>query len=62
LISVVRAYENFQNKKIWRGLQKNAARKDFSWENSAKQYDKLIGKAIKIHLESSASKRTSYSG
>ncbi|MEO8637475.1 MAG: glycogen/starch synthase [Candidatus Taylorbacteria bacterium] len=51
LISVVRAYENFQNKKIWRKIQKGAMEKDFSWENSAKKYEKLIEKAMKIRSD-----------
>jgi starch synthase len=53
LIAVVRAYENFQNKKIWRSLQKNAMTRDFSWENSAKKYEKLMEKARKIKSEMS---------
>lgn len=58
LIAIVRAYENFQNTKIWQKLQKSAMRKDFSWDNSAKQYDVLIKKSIQMHLRSYAKKRT----
>ncbi|MEO6077773.1 MAG: glycogen/starch synthase [Candidatus Andersenbacteria bacterium] len=46
LIAVVRAYENFQNKTIWRKLQKTAMKKDFSWEHSAKEYEKLVRASI----------------
>lgn len=49
LIAVVRAYENFQNKTIWRKLQKTAMRRDFSWEYSAREYDKLIRASITMH-------------
>lgn len=32
------AVEAFHDKETWRGLQVNAAAKDFSWKNSARQY------------------------
>lgn len=56
LIAIVRAYENFQNKKIWKSLQKNAMTRDFSWENSAKKYEKLMEKALKIKSEMNSPK------
>lgn len=46
---VVRAYEAFQNKKVWDQLQKRAMRADFSWEASAKEYVELYRKAIHRH-------------
>lgn len=49
LISIVRAYENFKNKGIWQSLQQSAMKKDFSWENSAKEYDTLIQKSLEMH-------------
>lgn len=51
LIAIVRAYENFQNKAIWRKLQKAAMRRDFSWEYSAREYDKLIRASITMHSD-----------
>ncbi len=45
-IAVVRAYEDFQNKNIWKKLQINGMKKDFSWEHSAKKYEELFRKAI----------------
>ncbi|OHA16081.1 MAG: hypothetical protein A3G52_01915 [Candidatus Taylorbacteria bacterium RIFCSPLOWO2_12_FULL_43_20] len=56
LISIVRAYENFQNIKIWKGIQKNSMKKDFSWESSAMKYQKLVHKAIKINDDALAKK------
>ncbi len=46
LIAVVRAYENFQNKRIWQGIQKRSMSNDFSWDSSAKKYKKIIDKTI----------------
>lgn len=51
---IVRALEVYRNKDLWRQIQKNAMRKDFSWEYSAKEYEKLYEKTIafknkKIH-------------
>ncbi|MCG2685938.1 glycogen synthase [Candidatus Parcubacteria bacterium] len=43
---VVRAFETYRHKKTWRKLQQNAMQKDFSWENSAREYIKLYEKAI----------------
>ena len=43
---IVRAVEIFKNKKLWTKLQKNGMRTDFSWEHSAKEYEKLYGRAI----------------
>ncbi len=47
---IVRAYELFKNKKLWRKLQKNAMHVDFSWNNSAKEYLKLydVAKSFKL--------------
>jgi starch synthase len=51
LIAIVRAYENFQNKKIWRKLKENGMTKDFSWEHSAQKYQKTIEKAVKKEVK-----------
>ncbi|HEX9503403.1 MAG TPA: glycogen/starch synthase [Patescibacteria group bacterium] len=50
-IAIVRAYENFQNKLTWQELQKRAMQQDFSWQNSAKQYEKIIHKAERVDPE-----------
>ncbi|HWB34146.1 MAG TPA: glycogen/starch synthase [Candidatus Paceibacterota bacterium] len=47
LVAVVRAYENFRNKDFWKQLQQRAMGKNFSWEMSARKYDKMIEKALK---------------
>src|SRR3989338_2930430 len=49
MISIIRAFENFRDKKKWRELQKRAMTKDFSWANSAKKYAILFQRAIEIH-------------
>lgn len=49
LIAITRAIEIYGNKRIWRGLQKRAMEKDFSWEHSAKKYTELFKKAIEFH-------------
>lgn len=38
LTTVQRAVDAYQNKKIWRALQKNCMLKDFSWKKSAQSY------------------------
>lgn len=54
LIAIVRAYQTFQEKASWRRLQIRAMKKDFSWENSAKQYEKLFRKAIRLRRKTKA--------
>ena len=49
LIAIVRAFENFRDKKNWKNLQIRAMEKDFSWTHSAKKYVDLFRKAIEIH-------------
>lgn len=48
MIAIVRAYQAFQEKTSWRRLQIRAMKKDFSWQNSARQYVKLFQKAIRL--------------
>ena len=43
---IVRALEVYKNKPVWRKLQNNAMRADFSWIYSAKEYEKLYQRAI----------------
>ena len=45
MIAVVRAHEAFRNKPMWRSIQKRAMAKDFSWNNSAKEYAHLLALA-----------------
>lgn len=49
LISFIRAFENFRDKKKWHELQKRAMSRDFSWITSAKKYENLFIQAIGIH-------------
>ncbi|PIR46291.1 MAG: glycogen synthase [Candidatus Vogelbacteria bacterium CG10_big_fil_rev_8_21_14_0_10_49_38] len=49
MITMVRAFENFRDKKKWRALQHRAMKQDFSWHNSAKKYVDLFSRAVEIH-------------
>jgi len=49
MISFVRAFENFRDKKKWRELQRRAMAEDFSWVSSAKKYAALFQRAVEIH-------------
>ncbi|MFZ2149723.1 MAG: glycogen/starch synthase [Minisyncoccia bacterium] len=42
----MRAYETYKYPKIWQEIQKRAMRENFSWEKSAKEYEKLFLRAI----------------
>jgi len=46
---IVRAIETYRHKDIWKKIQINAMSKDFSWENSAKEYVALYDKALYFH-------------
>jgi len=43
--TVVRAFEYYKNKDIWRSLVRKAMLEDYSWEHSAKEYIELYKKA-----------------
>lgn len=42
----MRAYEIYKYPKIWREIQKRAMRENFSWEKSAREYEKLFLRAL----------------
>jgi starch synthase len=42
----MRAYEIYKYPKIWREIQKRAMKENFSWEKSAKEYEKLFLRAL----------------
>lgn len=44
----MRAYEIFKYKEVWRGIQKRAMQENFSWEKSAKEYEKLFLRALNL--------------
>lgn len=48
LITIVRAQASFTFKKAWTKLVVRAMKKDFSWENSAKEYLKILYQALEI--------------
>ena len=43
---IARVYELYKNKKVWRKLQRNAMKSDYSWKHSAREYVKLYERAI----------------
>lgn len=45
VVAIVRAYENFHHKNIWRAIQKRAMTRDFSWDKSAQEYAHLFNLA-----------------
>lgn len=47
-MALTRAFENYRHKDIWRGIQRRAMEKDFSWEHSAQEYVKLFEKSLDI--------------
>ncbi|MEK7615951.1 MAG: glycogen/starch synthase [Patescibacteria group bacterium] len=47
--AVIRALEAYHNEKVWEGLQKRAMQMDFSWDTSAKEYEKLFERAVDLH-------------
>ena len=49
IITFVRAFEIFKQKKEWEKLMKRAMAKDFSWEKSAKEYLKIFNLAVRLH-------------
>ena len=46
VIAITRACEYFRNPEVWKSIQKQAMEKDFSWENSARAYEKIFEVAI----------------
>ncbi len=49
MIALIRAFEDFRDKKKWVQLQKRAMAKDFSWDTSAEKYIELFVRAMDIH-------------
>ena len=49
VLTMARANENYKNKILWEKIQKQAMVQDFSWLKSAKEYSKIIKKAIVLH-------------
>ena len=45
---IVRALEIFKNKQLWKKLQLNAMRSDFSWGYSAREYERLYLRALEM--------------
>ncbi|MBI4091213.1 glycogen synthase [candidate division WWE3 bacterium] len=46
---LVRAVETYRHKNVWKAIQKNGMRKDFSWKNSASEYVRIYKRAVEFH-------------
>ena len=46
--AVKRAVDAFQDKKLWRQLQKNGMARDFSWDASAQRYVQLYQSLVTV--------------
>jgi len=44
----VRALETYRYPKVWNGIARRAMQKNFSWEESAREYEKLFLKALNL--------------
>ena len=51
IISFIRAFEVFRQKRQWEILVKRAMKEDFSWSKSAREYVKIFQLATKFHKE-----------
>ncbi len=49
LQAIRRAIEAYNKKKIWQGLIKRVMSQDFSWQSSARQYEKIYKYLVKIN-------------
>ena len=45
MVAIVRAYETFHHRSLWRTIQKRAMTRDFSWDKSAEEYARLFNVA-----------------
>ncbi len=57
MIALIRAFENYRDKKNWRALQKRAMLQDFSWHSSAKKYIEFFNRAIEFHNRAALSEK-----
>ena len=55
---IVRSYEIFKNKALWKKLQLNGMNSDYSWEHSASDYVKLYERAITLKMQADKRDRT----
>lgn len=46
ITAITRAHEIYKYKKIWLAIQERAMKENFSWEKSAKEYEKLFLRAL----------------
>ena len=51
---IVRAIELYKNKKLWKQLMTNCMKADFSWEFSAREYERLYQKSISFNSREDA--------
>lgn len=49
--TIIRAMEVNKHKEIWRKIQERAMKKDFSWDSSAREYAKILDRAMEFHAK-----------
>jgi starch synthase len=49
LNAIDRALKAYRSTRVWRAIQTRAMSVDFSWARSARQYERLYGKALRLH-------------
>ncbi len=42
MLAIARAFENYRQRSVWRGIQRKAMGRDFSWDKSAKEYGHIF--------------------
>ena len=56
--TIIRALELRKNKRLWKALQKNAMKSDYSWKYSASEYVKLYNKGISFSTKKEVREKT----
>jgi len=56
--TIIRALELRKNKRLWKALQKNAMKSDYSWKYSAREYVKLYNKGISFKNKKDVREKT----
>lgn len=57
LIALTRAFSNWRHHGTWKKLQRQVMSKDFSWERSAREYEKLFYRAIRLRSDELAKEK-----
>lgn len=52
--TIIRALENYKNKKLWQEIVKRAMKEDFSWEKAAQRYEDFYQRAVSFRQTSTS--------